>query len=327
MHRRQFLAGAAALVAQVAPGKALAQEPGSWRHPDLDHALTLVRARQWRDLCAFVDGLAPQRAYVLLGALGDEAPTEIDFGDIASQPSGDTVAAAIQIGWAWRFRGHGFADTVTQAGWTGFSANLNLAKTRLDRAVARDADNGLAQALRFSVYTGLSDVLNLTQSMQPFLMAKRRPVGGFSAYANGISDKWLGSEDMALGFARQAHLLDLPSSAGLIPDVHFLCWEARAMHDAAHTADFQVYANQANVRAEIIAANDAYGLVAPDADQFANWYANAWFSYTLLAINEPALAAPHLRNMGDYIGGPWEDVPDASRVISGIRHRLGIEVL
>lgn len=324
MDRRLFLASAASASLCVQTN-VWAQTAAAWRHPQLDHALELLRAQRWLNLSSLVERLPPQSALVLLEDLGDAAPLNIDFGDIASQPMGDTIAAAVQIAWAWRYRGTGVASTVTDTGFANFDQNLNDAKARLERAVQRDSDNGIARAFGFRVYMGLSDRRGLGEGLQGYLMSARRPVGGLSAYANAVSAKWLGSEQGTLAFAHETTPLDLPASAGLIPDVHFNCWVSRAMNNTAQ--DFPAYASQPEVRADIIAANEAYNSVGPDPDPFANWYANSWFSFVLMAINEPSLARPHFQNMGNYVGKPWSDLPDAARTIQSIRHTMGLEAL
>jgi hypothetical protein len=209
----------------------------------------------------------------------------------------------------------------------GFVDNLNHAKVHMEQAVQSDPDDGVARTIGFTIYMGLSDLSGLSESLPGYLLAARRPVTGFSAFANAISRKWLGTEEASLGFARQSCLLDLPASAGLIPDVHFIAWQSRAMANAAAAGDFATYLAQPAVRAEIVAANESYNSVGPDPDQFANWYANAWFSFALMMINEEGLARPHFQSMGDYLGGPWTNLPDAGRTIQSIRHHLGLETL
>lgn len=324
MDRRLFLASAASASLWMQPG-AWAQTASAWRHPDLDRALELLRAQRWLNLCSLVERLPPQRAYVLMSDLADAAPLRTDFGDIATHPLGDAIIAAIETDWAWRFRGTGVASTVTETGLNNFLQNLNDAKVHVDRAIQLDPDNGIARSIGFRVNMGLSNRRALAEDLQGYLMSARRPVGGLSAYANAVSAKWLGSEHGALAFARETSSLDLPASAGLIPDVHFNCWGSRVMNNA--TYDFATYASGADVRAEIIAANEAYNSVGPDPDDFANWYANSWFSFALMAINELDLARPHFQRMGNYVGKPWSDLPDAARTIQAIRHAMGLEAL
>lgn len=324
MRRRLFIAGA--IFSPWAFGAAWAQGR-AWRHPELDQALALLRAARWRQLSALVSALAPQRAHILLCDLGAEAPLNLHLSAAGSVPMGATIAAAVHVDWAWRYRGTGLGSTVSPEGLRGFVDHLNTAKALVETAIADDSDDGIARAIGFKVHMGLSEREALARGFQGYLLAARRPVAGFAAFANALSRKWLGTEEAALAFAREACPLDLPASAGLIPDVHFTAWQSRAISDAAAGGDFPGYLAEPAVRAEIIAANASYNSVGPDPDPFANWYANSWFSFALTALGELDLARGHFQSMGAYLGAPWADLPDAGRTIQSLRHRLGLESL
>ena len=289
--------------------------------------MELLRGARWADLSQLVLALPPQSARALLEDIGELVPLNQDFGVLADQPMGKTVIAIAHVEWAWRFRGHGVASTVTQSGIEGFERHLRAALALLNEAIADDPQDGVAHATRFAVNMGLSDKVALYEGLHPYLLSARRPVSGLATFANAISGKWLGSELETLAFARQAYRLDLPTSAALIPDVHYVSWGSRVMASRANAQPFEGYLQDPAVGGEIIEASDAFNSVNPDSDSFANVWAHARLGYALLAINQIERARQHLLGMGPYIAGPWEYLPDPQAAIRALRHRLGLESL
>jgi hypothetical protein len=325
MDRRQFALGGA-FATLLWSTKAAAQHQGA-RHPSATLAMELVSRARWSELSSLVSSLPPQSARVLIGDLGDLAPLGLDFGDLAERPMGHTTMAGIQVAWAWRSRGRGVASTVTAQGLEGFVEHLTAARSNVEQAIAADVQDGAAHALGFTVNMGLGDKPALYDGLHGYLISARRPVGGLGAFANAISRKWLGSEPETLEFARQAYRLDLPASAGLIPDVHYVCWGSRLMARPQTTPPFEVYLSDPTVDGEILDASDAFNSVGPDPDPFANAYAHSHLAFALLALNQVERARPHLLGMGPYIRGPWADMPDARRAIDALRRRVGVEEL
>jgi hypothetical protein len=326
MNRREFVVRAGALAALAWSSPAAAQQQGP-RHPSAERAMDLVRRARWADLSQLVCALPPQSARGLLDDIGKLVPIDQDFGALASQPMGNTIIATAHIAWAWSFRGHGVASTVTQSGIEGFERHLRAALNRLNHAITADPEDGVAHANRFTVNMGLSNKVALYEGLHAYLISTRRPVSGLATFANAISRKWLGTEPETLAFARQAYRLDLPASAALIPDVHHVCWGSRVMASPANAQPFELYLQDSTVGGEIMEASDAFNSVNPDPDSFANVWAHARLGYALLAINQIDRARPHLLGMGPYISGPWEYLPDPQAAIEAVRHRLGLETL
>jgi hypothetical protein len=326
MNRRDFVMGASVSAALAWSSAAVAQQQGP-RHPSAERAMGFVRRARWADLSRLVLALPAQSARGLLDDVGNLVPVDQDFGALASQPMGKTIIAIAHVAWAWRFRGHGVASTLTQSGIEGFERQLRAALTLLNEAIADDPQDGVAHATRFAVNMGLSDKVALYEGLHPYLMSARRPVSGLATFANAISGKWLGTELEALAFARQAYRLDLPASAALIPDVHYVCWGSRVMASRANAQPFEAYLQDPSVGSQIIEASDAFNAVNPDPDSFANVWAHARLGYALFAINENERARRHLLGMGPYITGPWEYLPDPRAAIDAVRHRLGLATL
>lgn len=239
------------------------------------------------------------------------------------------MLAAIAIAWAWRYRGTGTGSTVTAEGGQAFAQQLASARAHLDAAIAANPDDGSAHALGFEVAKGMGDQLALATGLRPFLMAARRPVGGLSAYATAISRKWLGSEEMTLGFARQVYRIDLPASAAVLGTAHLESWSSRAMAagPAGGGPALEDYLENDGARADILTANEAFNSVELDPDPQANWYANGWLSYLLYAMGEPNLARPHIVAMGEHISGPWSQLDQADVLLDGVRRELGLSTL
>jgi len=291
------------------------------QHPAHAAALTHLRNRDWAALSAATVALAPQSASVLLGDLGDSTPFGVDLAGLEALPMGCTIAAAIEVEWAWRHRGSGVSSTVTEAGWRGFEAQLSAARAHVERAARADRNDGVAHAIGLRVARGLSDRDGLDRGLHSYLIAARRPVGGLSAYMVSITSKWLGSEEECLRFARAMWRLDPPASCGLLPHAHFECWQSRGLEGADELAR---YFGAAEVRAEIMAADDRFDAGPPDSDAYANLYAHGRFSFVFAIMDERERARRHFLAMGDRVAGPWADLPDPRAAVRIAREALGL---
>lgn len=298
----------------------------TYRHPHFVEAVRAVRNMRWRELSDIVTAQPSEGGLVLVNDIADGMQIGASFGELELQPMGHTIIAAAHVSWAWRFRGTGVGSTVTPESYRMFAQHLTFASEHVARAIAADANDGAAFAIGFRAHMGLSDIAGVYGGLRGYLLASRRPVSGLGAFANAVSRKWLGTEEQALTFARQTAQIDLPASSGIVPYAHHVCWGARAIA-AMHTSEpepFAQYVTRDEVRADILSANEAFASVAPDPDPFANWYANASFSFALFSMNEINLARPHLSAMGEYVGGPWSDMDHPQETLDGVRRQLGM---
>jgi hypothetical protein len=331
LHRRGVLGGLALAAGGArfahAQAEQLARSPGAvLQHPGYAAATRWMDAGDWTSLASAVAALPPQSAFVLISELGDTRPFGGAFGALLDQPMGCTIAGGVEIGWAWRFRGAGTAETVTEAGARRSYERLRVARDYLDQAARRDKDDGVAHAFAIRAAKGLGDLSALAGARFDLLTAGRRPVAGLAGYIDAISPKWLGSEEECLSFARRFSRLAPRANCGLLPDAHFACFSAREV-EGLEPSEQAAYFVNAPVRTELMEANARFLDGLPDADPFADWYANAAFSFAFVMMEERALARQHLLAMGSYIGGPWGDYDDPRAAIARARSAVGLEAL
>jgi hypothetical protein len=191
----------------------------------------------------------------------------------------------------------------------------------LQEATRADPNDGLAYAYLFRVYKGLEDRQRLDQILPNFLAAARKPVGGFSLYADAISAKWLGDDSEALAFGRAHANAAPPASHGLIPDVHIHCAIARVV---SSVAEADQYFLSPDVRAEIVAAHDSFVAAGPESDALTAQYAHSTFSLAFLQLRDAPRLRFHLSGLGPYRGGPWELLDGADQLILQLRRSLGL---
>jgi hypothetical protein len=320
--RRAVLAAAAVA---CAAGPAHAQSTlgaGETRnHPDRDAAVSELRARQWSALTARVAAQSPQGALVLLDDLGNAVDTDANLSGLSEAAGGKTILGALRVGIAWRHRGAGVGETVTEQGFRRFERSLSTAQQALQEAAQADPNDGLAYAYLFRVHKGLGDRRRLDQILPNFLAAARKPVGGLSMYADAVSAKWLGDDKQALAFARAHADSAPPASHGLIPDVHFTCAVARAM---SGDAEAEQYFLSPDVRAEVVAAHENFAAAAPESDTLTAQYAHSAFSLAFLQIRDAQRLRYHLSGLGAYRGGPWALLEGADQMILQLRRSLGL---
>jgi len=319
--RRALLAAAA--IAGVA-GPVRAQSPlgaGETRyHPDRDPALSEMRARQWSALTTRLAEQSPQGALVLLDDLANAVDADTNLSGLSEAAGGKTVLGALHAGIAWRNRGAGGSETVTEQGFRRFQQSLTTAERTLREAAQADPNDGLAHAYLFRVYKGLEDRRQLDQTLPNFLAATRKPVGGLSLYADAISAKWLGDDSQALAFGRAHADAAPPASHGLIPDVHITCAVARAM---SGEAEADQYFLSSDVRAEIVAAHDNFA-AAHESDPLTAQYAHSAFSLAFVQLRDAQRLRFHLSGLGSYRGGPWALLDGADQMILQLRRSLGL---
>lgn len=315
INRRTAFAG---LAASLVTPAALAQTPEGpvYWHPGLQGMLLKLRASDWEGAAAQFRALPPQSALALIEDLGETTPIGFDFSGLTKQPMGLTLLGGMRVGWAWRVRGHGAGDTVVGKRADGFMEHLQKAEHDLGEAAAADADDGVARACQFRVYKGMNEKNKVLGVLPGFLAAGRRPVQGLANCCNAIAEKWLGSSDEALAFAR-AHAGDIaPASHALVADAHIDVISYISMQNQPQAAD--AYPHLSRVYKEVADAADAY-LAGNTDDAFAAAYADGAFSFFFYNAGDEARLRTHLGRMNDVIGGYWRLMGEPEAVVEGVR--------
>ncbi len=291
-------------------------------HPLYAPSLDAMAQRNWDDLVSIVSALPPQSAYTLLRDIGDGSPVTNNLRALSRVEGGRTVAGAIQVGWAWRYRG----SAVEIQDEDQFARHLFSAADLLSRAIQRDPDDGVAAAFLFRALKAFGDADALRDLLPLYLAASRKPVEGLAAYADAVTAKWVGSEAEALQFARQYANSQPAASYGLIPDAHYTTAVARVMSDdVAIAATADGYLHDPAVISEIIVAHDDFLAAPPDADPFATMLAHSQFSLVFLQTGDVERGRMHLGPQGTFIGGPWTYLPDPASAIRRMRTGLRLD--
>jgi hypothetical protein len=326
--RRDFAIGLTLpIAASFAANAQTSPSPEAYRtrHPALRQAVDHFTHRQWGYLARLVRALPPESACVLIDDIGDVTAIDATIDGLAREVMGGTIAGGLLVNWGWRIRGSGFGASVGQAAFSEFQRRLQGAREALNGALARDADDGIAAAFLIRTEKGRQDLEAADVAFQKFEQSTRRPIAGYSDYADAISAKWYGSSERMLGFARQHRASLTPESQGLIPQAHIeAMWSLARSSDAQSVASASSYFTGNFVRAEIMTANDAFHSASPDPDVYANRFAYGEFSFAFVQMGERDLARPHVAGMGSAPWGPWGLMPNADHVLQLLRQDLGL---
>jgi len=160
----------------------------------------------WDDRFFFVDRFADWKG----------RPAWLDAWCVASpsSPIPWLVRGAHGVKWGWEARGGGKGEDVTKAGWVGFEQRLRGAVEDLDRAAQLDPKDPTPWAIRIICSIGLGEgadeqAMNFAQAVVNH--PEHRAAHNWRLM--GLLEKWGGSHDASLGFARQASAKAPPGSA------------------------------------------------------------------------------------------------------------------
>ncbi|HWA00642.1 MAG TPA: hypothetical protein VG841_10055 [Caulobacterales bacterium] len=334
MLRRTFAVAVLAGAATPALGQTLAPPPPppdpprpEARHANADEALDALQRRRWRRVSDIVAGLPPDSASALLDDLSDMTEVNSHFDAIAGQRMGRTLLGALELGWGWRFRGHGWSSQVRPNAFAEFQTRLTRARDQLAAALVEDANDGVAASTLISVQLGLEDVDAIRTAFRSFEAASRKPVYGYSAYANAVSEKWFGSQQEMLIFAR-SHAASLPpASQALVAMAH-----TESMFRLAQSENPQVaataenYLKEARVLHEIYRASNAFDALPPPTDRYRARFAWGHFSFAFYMAGEHNAARPYMQALGDVPAGAWTRFDD-NQLFEGARRELGLSTL
>lgn len=181
------------------------------------------------------------------------------------------IKAEFYLLYAWRGRGNGNADKVTEQGWQFFRTRLAEAQKALNRAWALDPGNSAVPTLMIQVAEG-------QQKKRPemelwFERAMRLDPDNYEACRSKLHylyPQWYGSREDMVAFGREC--VASTNWGGQVPlvlvDAHSDF--ARFLNDAE---DRNAYWGEPDVWPDIKAAYDKYAEVNPDATRFRYPYA------------------------------------------------------
>lgn len=296
--RRAMLAFVGAVVARQASATAQSPTPpGDPRlnnHPYLPACLQHLNAKRWADLTTIVRNVTPDSACVLLDDLGDQSDVDLDLAGLTDNAMGETVAGALLVNWGWRYRGTGWARSVTNEMAQAFAERLRTARSHLEQANVADPNDGVAYSFLFQTLKGLSEVQAMATAWPSFQRAERKPIRAYVAFADALTPRWFGSEEYLVGFARTHQAALEPTSHALI------CYAANEMILSRLRSSVQTaieFASQAGVLGEVGAAHDAFLAGAPDQDLYRVRFAHGHFSFFFSLLGLHDLARPHLAGL------------------------------
>src|SRR5262249_27262518 len=102
---------------------------------------------------------------------------------------------------AWKARGSGWSDSVSEGGWKAFADHLAQGRTGVSGAWGRNPDRRLAAACMIEVAMGESGVEEMRRWFDRAVSAQIDYPRAWSAMRWGLRPRWHGSEDamLALG--------------------------------------------------------------------------------------------------------------------------------
>lgn len=107
------------------------------------------------------------------------------------------------INLAWKVRGTGFANTVTETGWTGFREHLQIAREHLEESWRLAPQYPFAAKAMITVSMGSSPdaATEMRQWLDRSIAAQADHWPAYEAYLWGIRPRWHGSHEEMLAFA------------------------------------------------------------------------------------------------------------------------------
>ena len=109
-----------------------------------------------------------------------------------------------EIAAAWRARGDGYANSVTQTGWRDFNSHLASARKDLTEAWNLQPDFPLAPCAMIQVALGDSDITEMRAWFDRTVSAQIDYPGAWSEMRWGLRPRWFGNEEAMLAFGKTA---------------------------------------------------------------------------------------------------------------------------
>ncbi len=172
------------------------------------------------------------------------------------------VMASIEMERAWKVRGKGFANTVPDDAWPKFRAHVTAADEILTKARKIDPRNLPIAVERIDVATyGPGDVKQVASRFEEALAIDPVSEAAHRAMRFALDERWHGSDELALGFVREAARRhpDAPALDALLVDVHAeIAFKRRRTSD-----DISRYFSRPEVWEEVFPAAERYAAAHP----------------------------------------------------------------
>ncbi len=133
---------------------------------------------------------------IVIGMVGSAGP---DFGWLQHVLAGEHFHSE-----AWRIRGSGFANSVSEQGWKGFADNLAAARTNFTAAWQARPDWPLAAAAMVKVSMGDQGVDEMRRWFDRAVQAQVDHREAWNSMRWGLRPRWFGDPDSMLAFGRRA---------------------------------------------------------------------------------------------------------------------------
>ena len=165
----------------------------------------------------------PERRYVLARVIetlwdrqGNQGGGSMAHNAAERQPLIDTVAADPkadpwvlnmlrgyhEISYAWEFRGSGYANTVTEAGWAGFRDHIKLARDAL--TAAYEAEPNYPEAPAMMCVVCMAESTDAREWFDRAITGQVDYMTAWSNYAEGLRPRWGGTMKGMLDLGREA---------------------------------------------------------------------------------------------------------------------------
>ncbi|MEM9796583.1 MAG: hypothetical protein AAF919_08845 [Pseudomonadota bacterium] len=195
-------------------------------HPDGADALRLLAAEDWPGLLVLYDKLTPQSRMHLVQGLGMVHPLDIPLPSEADSPGIAAIIGGMQVDLAWRERGYGRGDEVTEDRFERMYARLQTAEHLLTSAAGRRGDDPCVQGWLIRCNTGLGGDPERAANLAAKLSAnKARCLQAAHHHITYEQAKWFGSQPrMWAAIEQWTDPLPSPAWLGLIARGHIEDW-------------------------------------------------------------------------------------------------------
>jgi hypothetical protein len=193
----------------------------------------------------------------------------------------DFIKAAFYVQYAWRARGHGTADQVSEEGWRLFNERLATAEKALNHAWSADPQDPQIPTLMISVVLGQQKGRpEMEKWFARAMAADPDCYRACQAKLNFLLPQWYGSREDMLEFGREC-----AASTNWGGQVPLILVDAH--RDFADTLDSDArrdYWIQRDVWPDLKAAYEKFAKVNPDQTRFR--YPYAWYAFRCGQTND-----------------------------------------
>ena len=189
--------------------KAPAYDPAEG-HPLVRKGLAALEARDWPNLAALYEGQEPSDRFHFVRGLGELSKLDDDIPVTFDDPRMLTIGAGVRVGWAWRHRGGGGGETVTEDGGRNMMRCLGEAEEMLHVVGEKAPEDSTAIAFHIRTEMGLGgDYANLVPLLARAARSKEANIFVATSHLMFVTPKWHGSIEqmwsVANGYASKPH--------------------------------------------------------------------------------------------------------------------------